>query len=47
MCYKKSCLSRGKSIRRDKLEGDFEAILHAMQPSDDLHTLARAMFKDA
>lgn len=47
MCYNKGCSSRGRSIRRDKLEGHFEATLYAMQPSDNLHELARAMFKDA
>ena len=46
MCFKKGCGSYRKSIRRDKLEGDFEALLTAMQPARELVTFARGMFRD-
>nr|GGI02038.1 hypothetical protein GCM10011355_34100 [Aquisalinus luteolus] len=32
LCYNKNCVSSRKSIRRDKLEGDFETILHSLLP---------------
>ncbi len=47
LCYNKDCVSHRKSIPRDKMEGDFEAILQSMQPAENLFKLARAMFKDA
>jgi len=46
-CRQKGCASKGKSIRRDQLEGDFEELLRALQPSRSLFTLARTMFRDA
>lgn len=47
LCHNKACTAYRKSIRRDKLEGDFEALLHSMQPSESLHSLAHVMFKNA
>ncbi|MEM7500345.1 MAG: zinc ribbon domain-containing protein [Pseudomonadota bacterium] len=46
-CHTKGCASFGKSIRRDKLEGDFEALLKAMRPTKGLPTLVREMFLHA
>ncbi len=45
-CYNRDCGVYGKSIRRDKIEGDFEALLSSMQPSDKLGAMAAHMFRD-
>ena len=47
LCPTKGCPSYRKSIRRDDLEGEFEAILHRLQPGESLIALARAMFAKA
>ena len=47
MCFKKGCESYRKSIRRDDVEGEFEAVLHSMQPTPGLFELARVMFAKA
>ena len=46
LCPKRGCENYGKSIRRDKIEGEFEALLANVQPSESLFKVARAMFKD-
>ncbi|MFD2741692.1 zinc ribbon domain-containing protein, partial [Sulfitobacter aestuarii] len=46
-CATRGCQARGKSVRRASLEGSLEKILEAMQPSDDLAELAKAMISDA
>ncbi|WP_367273869.1 recombinase family protein [Niveispirillum sp.] len=46
LCPKRGCPSYGKSIRRDRIEGEFETLLHAMTPSAALFKVATAMFKD-
>jgi len=46
MCFKKGCGSYRKSIRRDTLEGEFENLLKALQPTEGLYKLARAMFTE-
>ncbi len=46
MCFKKGCASYRKSIRRDKIEGEFAAMLTRMKPSRELITFARGMFRD-
>ena len=46
MCFKRGCKSYRKSIRRDKVEGDFAALLTRMQPAQELVTFARGMFRD-
>ncbi len=45
LCFNKACESNRKSIPRDKLEGDFEKLLQALQPTQNLFSLAKAMFK--
>lgn len=45
-CVSKGCPSKGKSVRKEVLEGDFEELLGRAQPSRKLFKLARAMFKD-
>lgn len=46
-CFAKGCVSYRKSIRRDEIEGDVEALLEQLQPTEDLFELATAMFKHA
>lgn len=36
LCHKKGCVSYRKSIRRDVLEGNFAALLHRLEPSQDM-----------
>ena len=45
-CPKKGCASYGKAIRRDVIEGEFEAILRNAQPQPQLFDVATAMMKD-
>ena len=47
LCKTKGCGSYRKSIRRETLEGDFEALLRSLEPSRNLFKLARTMFRDA
>ena len=47
MCYYKGCVSHRKSIPRDKLEGEFEAVLKTIQPSKTMFGLVKDMFKKA
>jgi site-specific DNA recombinase len=47
LCPTKGCTSYRKSIRRNVLEGDFEALLERIEPSSGLFELVRAMFRDA
>jgi site-specific DNA recombinase len=46
LCPKRGCDSYGKSIKRDKLEGEFETLLKSVQPTETLFRVARKMFKD-
>ncbi len=46
LCHKRSCVSYRKSIPRKQIEGQFEAILKELQPTQSLFSTARAMFKD-
>ena len=43
----KNCESYRKSIRRDKIEGEFDEIIRCLQPTKDLIALAKTMFKNA
>ncbi len=47
LCDTRGCPSNRKSIPRAKIEEGFEEILKSMQPTRQLFTLAKAMFKDA
>ncbi|MGH1398387.1 MAG: recombinase family protein, partial [Alphaproteobacteria bacterium] len=47
LCHTKKCPSYGKSIPRDKLEGDFAKLLKTMHPSEGLIGIVKAMFADA
>lgn len=44
LCPKRGCDSYGKSIRRDKIEGEFEQLLHHVKPTEKLFKVARMMF---
>jgi site-specific DNA recombinase len=46
LCVTKGCESRGKSVRREKLEAEFEALLLELRPSEGLFNLAREMFEE-
>ena len=46
-CHTKSCEHYGKSIARDELESEFEALLKTMQPSKAVFHVVKTMFKDA
>lgn len=45
-CPHKGCASYGKVIRREVIEGEFEAVLRGAQPRPQVFKLAAAMFKE-
>ncbi|GAB5449606.1 MAG: hypothetical protein Gyms2KO_44790 [Gymnodinialimonas sp.] len=45
LCQTKGCEAYGKSIRRDKLEGEVGDIIKTLQPTQPLMALATAMFR--
>ena len=47
LCQSKGCPSYGKSIRRDQLEGDFEALLKRLTPSVRLFAIVKDMLGKA
>ncbi|GFE49968.1 hypothetical protein So717_17210 [Roseobacter cerasinus] len=47
VCQTKNCASYGKSIARDKLEGEFEELLQNITPTKPAFALARRMFRIA
>ena len=47
LCQTKGCEAYGKSIPRDRLEGDVAEIVKSLQPGKILYDLTRAMFRDA
>lgn len=46
LCDTKGCPDYRKSVRRDQIEGDFEGLLHTMQPAANLFSLAFHIFRD-
>ena len=46
LCPKRGCASYGKSIRREKIESEFETLLMKLRPSEPVFNVAHAMFKD-
>ncbi len=46
LCPTRGCTSYGKSIKRNVLEGEFERLLRALNPTEGLFKLARMMFED-
>ncbi|GFE52393.1 hypothetical protein So717_41460 [Roseobacter cerasinus] len=47
LCQTKGCKAYGKSIPRDKIEGEVGEIVKALTPTQSLITLTTQMFKDA
>ncbi len=45
LCPKRGCMSYGKSIRREKIEAEFAALLKQLQPTKRLFRIARSMFE--
>tara|TARA_R110002051_G_scaffold152019_1_gene224627 strand:+ start:2414 stop:4111 length:1698 start_codon:yes stop_codon:yes gene_type:complete len=45
-CINRDCAMRSKTIRRDKIEGDFAEVLGKLQPSPALIRVAAVMLKD-
>jgi site-specific DNA recombinase len=46
LCQTRGCPSKGKSVRREVLESQFEEMLTQLRPSPELHELAVEMFRD-
>ena len=46
VCQTKGCESYGKSIPRDRIEGDFADMLRGLTPSQALYGAATARFRD-
>ena len=44
VCQQKGCERRGKSIRKERIEGDFAALARELTPAPQLLTAAKAMF---
>ncbi len=45
LCQNRKCRAKGKSIRRDKMESEFEAILEQLSPPEALVRIAGRIFK--
>ncbi len=45
-CRNSKCVAYGKTVARQKIEGEFEDLLSTLQPSAPLLKVATAMFKD-
>lgn len=46
LCDTRGCISYKKSIRREKIEGDFEELLKTLKPAPSLFHMAFEMFRD-
>jgi site-specific DNA recombinase len=46
LCYTKSCSHYKKSVRKEKMETEFEELLQNLRPSQSLFFLAKEMFQD-
>lgn len=46
LCPKRGCESYGKSIRREKIEGEFEDLLQSLTPTEALFRVAARMFEE-
>ncbi|MEP2829669.1 MULTISPECIES: recombinase family protein [Alphaproteobacteria] len=45
-CFNRECGSYRKSIKREAIEGDFEALLETMQPRADVFEVVRSVFQN-
>ena len=46
LCDTKGCVSYRKSVRREKVEGEFEILLKALQPTRELFAMSLVMFQE-
>lgn len=46
-CFNKACSQKAKSIRRDKLEGEFETLVKSLEAEPVVFDIFTSMFKDA
>ncbi len=46
LCQRPDCDAQGKSINRDMVHKEFEAIIEGLQPRPELIAMAKAMFRD-
>lgn len=46
-CQTKGCTHGGKSVRKEKIEGEFEALLDHLRPREEVMAMLRAMLRDA
>jgi site-specific DNA recombinase len=46
LCPKRGCASYGKSIRRAKIESEFEEVLQSLTPGESMMKVAEMMFRD-
>jgi len=46
LCQTKGCASYGKSIKRDLIEGEFEALLLSLKPKPELFQAASELFRE-
>jgi site-specific DNA recombinase len=46
LCHTKGCEAYGKSVRKEVIEGEFEALLQTLRPTKGLFDLASEIFKD-
>ena len=46
LCYTKGCSDYKKSIRREKIEGEFEELLHSLRPTQSLFYMGTDMFRE-
>ena len=44
--FTKRCPSYGKSVRRERVEGEFETLLDGLAPTENLFQIARMMFEE-
>lgn len=45
LCPQKGCEAYRKSVRKEQLEGEFEALLKSLQPTAELFSIAEKMFR--
>ena len=45
-CHQRACESRGKSVRKEKVEAEFEAVLKKLKPSPTLLNIVGTLFAD-
>lgn len=46
-CQTKGCIHAGKSMRKEKIEGEFEALLDHLRPTEEIMAMLRAMVREA